>query len=139
MPAPDDVPVSKLRTALPDLEDPRAVERAMVAIAYAEGVSQTDLAAWYGRSRKTVYNWIDRAIAGPIPEALTDDDRTGRPRKLSSAQRARLDDALSRTPAAAGFDADAWTPALVNAYVSERFGVDYSRATCRRLMANSNE
>ncbi|WP_227379502.1 helix-turn-helix domain-containing protein [Haladaptatus halobius] len=30
----------------------------MVAIACKQGVSQTDVAEWYGLSRKTVYNWL---------------------------------------------------------------------------------
>lgn len=129
-----DVTVEDLQQALEAVEGKKPTMRLTAAIAYKNGVSQTELAEWYDVQRRTIYGWLKRLEEEPLEEAAQDDRRSGRPRKLSDAQRAQLEATLHEPPSEAGYDAPAWTPSLVQTYLDERFGVTYSRPSCRRLM-----
>lgn len=135
----DDVPVEDLRAALDEVEEKRPVKRLMVAIAYKHGVTQTDLADWYGVERKTIYNWLTRFDTADgveaIVDAARDDVRPGRPRKLSDQQIADVVNTLHRPPTEAGYDASTWTSALLERYIEETFGIEYAQSSCRRLLA----
>ncbi|WP_227378178.1 helix-turn-helix domain-containing protein [Haladaptatus halobius] len=52
--------------ALDDANDGHATKRLIDAIARKQDVSQTELAKWYGLSRKTVYNWLQRFEEEPV-------------------------------------------------------------------------
>ncbi|WP_254765830.1 helix-turn-helix domain-containing protein [Salinilacihabitans rarus] len=130
----DDVTVPELRRALDRVEGKTPTLRLVAAIAYKNGVTQTELADWFGVDRRTIYNWLDRLDRRPLAAAARDERRPGRPRKLTADQRAELEAALEAPPAEAGYDARAWTPALVRRHLRERFDVAYSRASCRRLL-----
>lgn len=123
--------VEDLRRALGEDEGKKPTLRLTAAIAYENGVSQTELAEWYDVERRTMYSWLERE---PLAEAARDDRRSGRPRKLGDRQPRRLEEALREPPTEAGYDAPTSRPALVRQYLVERFGVEYSRPSCRRLM-----
>ncbi len=101
---------------------------------HTNGVSQTELAEWYDVQRRTIYSWLKRLLFEPLEHAVCNDHRSGRARKLSSEQQAQLEETLHEPPAQVGYDAPAWTPALVQEYLDEQFDVAYSRPSCRRLM-----
>ncbi len=130
----EDVTVEELQDALDDVEGKKPTQRLLAAIAYKHGVSQTELAEWHGVQRKTIYNWLTRLEAQPIDQAVRDEARSGRPRKLAPDQQARVEAVLADPPADAGYDASAWTPELVRRYLRETFDVEYSRPSCRRLL-----
>lgn len=133
----DRIDLDDLHAALDAVEDEKATLRVSVGIAYLHGVGPTELAEWYGLSRATVYDWLDRLerlADEPPAEALVDADRPGRPSKLSAAERDRLAGTLRKPPTSAGYDAAAWTPALVGRHVRSAFGVDYSRRHVRDLL-----
>ncbi|WP_227356541.1 helix-turn-helix domain-containing protein [Haladaptatus salinisoli] len=126
--------VSELREALDDAEEVRATKRLMVAIAYKQGVTQTDLAEWYGLSRKTVYNWLRRFEEDAIRSAASDESRPGRPPKLGPEERAEVRQLLAESPENAGYDAEEWSSPLVQRLLEERFGVEYSRTSAYRIL-----
>ena len=130
----EDVPVDALQRALDEVDGGRPTMRLMVAIAHKQGVPQTDLAEWYGLSRKTVYNWFRRMEEMPIERAVRDDRRPGRPTKATADQLGHLAAVLEDPPRAAGLDSGSWTPGLLQRYVADVLGVEYSRRTCRRLL-----
>ncbi|GAA0249672.1 hypothetical protein GCM10009000_077400 [Halobacterium noricense] len=130
----DKISVRDLQQALDEVEGKKPTQRLMAAIAYKNGVSQTELAEWYGIQRRTIYSWLKRLEQEPLEQAVRDDHRSGRPRKLSDDQQTQFEETLQNPPTKTGYDAPAWTPALVQRYLDETFGVDYSRPSCRRLM-----
>lgn len=130
----DDVPADDLRQALDRVDGKTPALRLVAAIAYRNGVGQTELADWFGVERKTVYNWLRRFEDAPPVEAARDAPRPGRPSKLTSEQRKRAREAIAADPCTVGHDAPEWTPETVAEYVYERFGVDYSKSSCRRLL-----
>jgi transposase len=130
----DELSVEELQQALDEVEGKKPTQRLMVAIAYKHGVTQTELAEWYGVQRRTVYNWLKRFEQGPIVEAVSDTPRPGRPRKLTEEQQNTLENTLRNSPSEVGYDGSAWTPAMVQRFVRETFDVEYSIPSCRRLM-----
>jgi transposase len=134
----EDVSVADLQRALERVEGKRATQRLITAIAYKHGVTQTELATWYGVQRRTIYNWLSRFDDRPIEAAVSDAERPGRPRKLDPTQRAALYAALRDPPTAVGLGEERWTAGVVRDYVADRFGVTYSVSTCRRLLREAD-
>ncbi len=128
-----------LRAALDDADDPKAVKRLMVAIAYEDGVSVDTLGDRYGFPRSTIYSWLSQFESGDVADAIRDSPRPGRPRRLTDAELDELDDALAAAPAAVGLDGDEWTPSLARRYVRREFDVEYSLGHVRRLLRNRRE
>lgn len=132
----DGISADDLREALEAVDGKRPAVRLVAAMAYDGGATQTEIASWLGVERKTVYNWLVRLEERPgaLADAARDADRPGRPRKLSDAQRDRLASDLRNRPVEASYDRRAWTPTLVRRHVRDRFGIEYSLPTCRRLL-----
>ena len=130
----EDVSVEALQRALDEVDGTRPTKRLLAAIAYKNGVSQTELAEWYGVQRRTIYNWLVRFDREPLVQAARDEPRPGRPRKISVEQQKKLEEVLGQSPREAGYDASAWTPSLVRDLLENRFGAEYSLSSCRRLL-----
>jgi transposase len=130
----DDVAVEELQQALDEVDGKKPTKRLVAAIAYKNGISQTELADWYGVGRRTIYGWLKRFEDRPLAAAATDASRPGRPRKLTGDQQNELETMLQEPPVEHGRDATAWTPGLLQQVVEDRFGVTYSQSSCRRLL-----
>lgn len=128
-----------LVSALDTVDEKEPAVRLLVAIAHANGVSQTDLAEWIGVERKTVYNWLVRFRESPEDPvaAARDEDRPGRPSKLSETARTDLQEQVRRSPRESGHDRATWTPALLQEHVEDVYGVTYSLGSCRRLLCEA--
>ncbi|WP_255197545.1 helix-turn-helix domain-containing protein [Halorarius litoreus] len=128
----DEIAADRLRAALDDAEDAKAAKRLMVAIAYKDGVDVETISRRYGIPQSTVYYWLDRFESMPIDDALRDEQRPGRPPKLSAAQRAEVESWLEASPAAVDIDADGWTATLLRDHIHDTFDVEYSVAHVSR-------
>jgi transposase len=129
-----DITVDDLQEALDSVEGTTPAKRLIAAIAYKNGITQSELAEWFAVERKTVYNWLTRLEDRDLEWAIHDGQRPGRPRKLSDKQLDELEDILLEPPTEVGVDAPAWTTDLVRQFISDRYNIDYSRPSCRRLM-----
>ncbi|WP_417750610.1 helix-turn-helix domain-containing protein [Salinibaculum marinum] len=56
----DEISVDELQDALDNVDSKRRTERLLAAIAYKNGVSQTELAEWHDVQRRTIYSWPNR-------------------------------------------------------------------------------
>lgn len=131
----EQISTEALRDALTMVEHKRPTQRLMIAIAYKQGITQTELAEWYDIERKTVYNWLTRFEgADDLVTAARDRHRSGRPRKLTADQEQQLTATLQDSPADIGYDRSSWTPTLVQQYIRDAFGVEYSLESCRRRL-----
>lgn len=129
-----DITVEDLQRTLDSTDEKTPTLRIVAAIAYKNGITQSELAEWFDVERKTVYNWLRRLEERNLDEAIRDDQRAGRPRKLTKQQLDELESTLQNRPTAVGFDAPAWTTELLQEFIREEFGIDYSQPSCRRLM-----
>lgn len=133
----DETSVDELHQLLDKVEGKKPTLRLVAAINYKHGVSPTDIARWYGLSRSTVYNWLERLERLPEepPEVvLADADRPGRPPKLSANQRAELRAALAESPREAGVDAGEWTPTVLQRLIKMDYGIEFSVRHARNLL-----
>lgn len=131
------VSADRLRDGLDAVEGKRATLRLVAGINYKHGITQSELADWYGVSRTTIHNWLDRLERldrEPLEDVVYDDPRPGRPAKLSAEQRERLASTLRNPPNEAGLDEPEWTSPLVRAFIEEEFGVAYSLRHVRTLV-----
>ncbi|SEP30127.1 Helix-turn-helix domain-containing protein [Halogranum amylolyticum] len=60
----DELSVEELQRALNEVEGNKPTQRLTAAIADKNGVTQTELAEWYGMQRRTIYSWLFRTIIG---------------------------------------------------------------------------
>lgn len=132
-----EISITELQQTLDTVDRKKPAQRLIAAIAYKNGVSQTELADWFGVQRRTIYGWLTRLEDEPLAQAVYDDHRTGRPRKLSDTQQTQLQDVLGNSPETVGYERSTWTPTLVQQYLREEFEVEYSRPSCRRLMKDA--
>ncbi|TMT81676.1 IS630 family transposase [Haloterrigena sp. H1] len=131
----DEISVEELQDALDNVEGKKPTERLLAAIAYKNGVTQTELAEWYDVQRRTIYSWLTRLDTDEsLEQAVTDAHRSGRKRKLSEKEQKEFEEAVHESPENVGVDAPAWTPALVQQYLDETYDVEYSIPSCRRLL-----
>jgi transposase len=131
----EEISVQELQDALDTVEGSKPTQRLLAAIAYKNGVTQTELAEWHGTGRRTIYSWLMRLDTdGPLEQAVSDDHRSGRKRKLSESQQEEFEQTVHQPPAEVGIDAPAWTPALVREFLEETYDVEYSTPSCRRLL-----
>lgn len=129
------ISVERLQDALDNVEGKTPGLRLLAAIAYKHSVTQTELARWYGVERKTIYNWLTRLDTDEsLEQAVTDANRSGRPRKLPETDQDAFEKTLQNEPREVGYDAPAWTPELVQRHLKERYDVTYSIPSCRRLL-----
>lgn len=134
MPELHDVSTDDLRDALGLVSEKTPTLRLVAAIGHKNGVTQTELSEWLGVERKTIYNWLDRIEGSEdFIDAVTDEPRPGRPRKLNREELERLAEALRTSPEAAGFEAENWSPTMVKTHIESAFDVEYSLPSCRRL------
>ncbi len=131
----NEITVEELQDALNKVEEKKPTQRLLALIAYKNGVTQTELAEWYDVQRRTIYSWLKRLDTNEsLEQAVSDDNRSGRKRKLSQSQQKEFEETVHDPPEEVGIDAPAWTPALVQEYLEETYGVEYSIPSCRRLL-----
>jgi len=131
----DDISVEELQDALDNVEKNKPTQRLLAAIAYKNGVTQTELAEWHDTGRRTIYSWLMRLDTGePLEQAVSDGHRSGRKRKLSEPQQEEFERTVHEAPEEIGIDAPAWTPALVQQFLDDTYDVKYSIPSCRRLL-----
>lgn len=113
---------------------PRLRERLEMVKAASLGADWEEIAAWSGRTSRTVRHWLNRFGVGGIA-ALADAPRPGRPRTADAAYHVALDDLVDRDPRALGLPFDAWTSARLSAYLVEMTGVRITPGWMRVLLA----
>jgi transposase len=131
----DEISVKELQDALNNVNEKRPTQRLLAAIAFKNGITQTELAEWYDVQRRTIYSWLKRLDTDEsLEQAVTDAPRSGRNRKISTEQQKEFEETVHESPEDVGFDAPAWTPALVQDHLEETHDVEYSIPSCRRLL-----
>lgn len=133
----DGVDADELRARLADADDPKAIRRLVIALAYDDGESVRTLSRRYGFPTSTIYYWLDRFESRSLESALADGSRPGRPSELTARQRRELEGTLADPPSDHGYDAGRWTSELVRRHVASAYGVEYSTRHVRRLFGEA--
>ena len=128
----DEISVEELQHALNNVEGNKPTQRLTAAIAYKNGVTQTELAEWYGVQRRTIYSWLLRTI-------IDQEDRVSSPKNnrrswnkrfsthpLKQELTRRVDAGASRRISRRNVRCRLLTPQL--SAVDERSGIELSEA-----------
>jgi transposase len=97
------------------------------------GWSQADVSRELGVTDAAVCQW-NRVWKCEGKRALRAKPHSGRPPKLQSAQKLRLEELLERGALASGFETDDWTCPRVQQLIAKEFGVDYHVDHLSRLL-----
>lgn len=130
----DDFTLDELHELLEETEGETPRERVLVAIARKQGDTLDRLAERHNVAEKTVRNWLDRFVERPLEMAPYDDDRPGRPSKLTEEECNELFEDLETPPSELGYDRQAWTSSLAAHHIETTYGVEYTRRHIRDLM-----
>jgi len=73
----DEISVKELQDALENVGGNKPTQRLLAAIAYKNGVTQTELAEWHDTGRRTIYSWLKRLDTDKsLEQAVADGKRT---------------------------------------------------------------
>lgn len=93
-----------------------------------------DVAELFGVSRQTIYNWIESYDTQHQPCDLADRPRSGRPLRWTSEARIVLQESLKGPPDRWGFQAVSWTVPLLQSWLTERTGLQFSESSIRQVL-----
>lgn len=104
-----------------------------VRLLQTEEMSQAEIARHLGVSEATISKW-KKVLEQKGPAGLQARKASGRPPKLSVADKRQLVEKLEQGALAAEFATEQWTQARVKKMIEQEFGVHYHRDYISRLL-----
>lgn len=98
-----------------------------------EGYSLNEAAGIIGCAPSSVMRWRNKRDKGG-EDALKVRFSPGRPPRLSSSQKKKLEKILLKGPMVSGYRTDLWTTARIAEVIEKKFGVKYHRDHIGRIM-----
>jgi len=111
----------------------RVAKRIHAVLLNAQGRSSGELATLLPAARSRVSEWLATYESYGV-EGLLEGFRSGRPPRLTEAQRVTLGDIVESGPVAYGFDSGVWTSPMIAWVIQEEFGVTYHPGHVRKLL-----
>ncbi len=130
----DHLRLDELHEQLDRTEGNVPTQRVLAAIGRKQGATLEELAERHNVTEKTIRNWLDRFTDRPLEEAPYDDERSGRPAKLSDEEKADFLADLQHSPEELGYDQHSWYPVLAHHHLKGEYGVEYSLRHVYRLL-----
>lgn len=130
----DEVSLDELHDQLEQTEGNKPTQRVLAAIGRKQGATLNKLAQRHNVAEKTIRNWLDRFAERSLSEAPYDEDRSGRPPKLSESAQQNLFEQLHQSPSEFGYQREVWFPELVHQHINDTFDVEFSIRHIYRLM-----
>lgn len=98
----------------------------------AQGMSCRQVGHLLGDSPRTVQYWVHRFESEGFA-GLVDDERPGRPPRLSGEQLDEIGVALRNPPSDAGLSANLWDGKLLSSYIAQKYNVELGVRQSQRL------
>src|ERR671933_780183 len=113
----------------------RLVKRIHALLALAEDMSVQEVAAMLGLGEQTVRDYRNSCLLRRLA-SLTYKRPSGRPRKLTKAQRRELAELIEAGSQAAGYTSGCWNTPMIQDLIQNRFGVSYHPHYLATLLHN---
>lgn len=113
-------------------EEARYDHRLHAVLLVAKGMTCPKVAEVLGDSERTVRFWIKRYLQEGL-QGLVENERPGRPRRITPEQMGRLGVALRGTPREVGLQGSLWDGKSLSAFIRREFQVDLGVRQCQRL------
>ena len=98
----------------------------------AQGMSCLEVSRLLGDAPRTVQYWVrrfeDEGLSG-----LVEEERPGRPPRLTEEQLDNLSSVLRKMPCEVGISATLWDGKTLSAYIKQEWGIDLGVRQCQRL------
>jgi len=107
--------------------------RLQAVVLFEEGVAPVDIARKLGVGRRSVRRW-KASFLKDGRSAIKAKPAPGRPSKLSTGDKKRLERVLTRGAHGAGYSTDLWTCPRVADLIRQKFGVEYHARYVPRLL-----
>lgn len=111
----------------------RVATRLHAVLLNADGQTSGHIAELLKAPRSKVSEWLSNYEEHGI-EGLLEGYRSGRPPRLTEAQRVALDDIIESGPVAYGLDIGIWTSPMIARIIEEEFGISYHPGHVRKLL-----
>lgn len=121
-----------LREQLANTPDAHTYRRTLALLELDRGRSVVEVADMLGVTRQSVHNWAAAFRRDPVPSALRDEPRTGRPRVLAERTEALVSALLRHSPQNLGHPHTNRTVPLLRHGVERGLGLRPSDDTIRR-------
>jgi transposase len=126
--------VSRLTKASKRAVDARLFQRVQAVLWVAQGATVSEVAELTNACAQTVYNWLQRYLAGHQVTALADAPRSGRPLTAPQITAAHILQHLRCNPLELGYRTTVWSVTLLAAHLSRQYDCPISPHTLRRRM-----
>ena len=113
-------------------EESRYDHRLHGVLLVAQGMSCRQVSELLGDAPRTVAYWV-RQFERDGLGGLTEEERSGRPRRLSPQQIQEIDAALRKEPGDFGLTGNLWDGKTLSAYVKSQWDVELGTRQCQRL------
>ena len=113
-------------------EESRYDHRLHGVLLVAQGMSCRQVSELLGDAPRTVAYWVRRFKRDGLG-GLTEEERPGRPRRLSEDHIQDIDEALRRQPSDFGLTGNLWDGKTLSAYVKSQWDVGLGARQCQRL------
>jgi transposase len=124
----------RLQQVLRTTDDGALCRRILAILEVAAGRPISNVAELFGVSRQSIYSWIENYFPEHDPNALSDRERSGRPRLWTNEIAGALQECLKWPPDKWGYQAVVWTVPLVQNWLGEHCGLMFSETTIRQQL-----
>lgn len=122
----------ELERQLRRTRDVRVYQRTLAVLERSRGRTVAEIARMLRVSRQSVYRWIDAYCESSEPDALLDDERSGRPRRWTEECSAWLESAIKLSPHELGYPAVNWTVPILQDVLTRCTSEKFCTRTIRR-------
>lgn len=123
---------NQLQSELKSSAGLRAYRRAAALLAVHEGRPISQVAAFLGVTRQTIYNWLLAYVRAGQIFSLADAPRAGRPSVWAEEWDALLEETLQQFPVELCYRSRSWNAPLLQEHLASRLGKRVSKDTLRR-------
>ncbi len=113
-------------------EEARYDHRLHAVLLVAKGMSCPKVADYLGDPERTVRYWIRRYQEDGL-QGLVENERDGRPSRISQQQMQRIASALRKRPQDFGLNGGIWDGKSLAAFIRNEFGIELGVRQCQRL------
>lgn len=113
-------------------EEARYDHRLHAVLLVAKGMSCPEASDYLGDSERTLRYWIDRYIKQGL-QGLIENERPGRPSRLTNKQIERINQALRGKPEDVGLRGGIWDGKLLSTFIQREFQISLGIRQCQRL------
>ena len=113
-------------------EEARYDHRLHAVLLVAKGMSCPEASDYLGDSERTLRYWINRYTQKGL-QGLVENERPGRPSRLTEKQIERINQALRRKPEDVGLRGGIWDGKLLSAFIQKEFQVSLGVRQCQRI------